>query len=124
MSEKHEPINLATVGDGAAVELFEQELERVLENVLDPNTEAETTRKIRIDITLKPNDQREVGAFVVEASSKLAPFKGRGTNVFIGVLNGTPTCVEANPKQIQMDWDAESKPTAIRGGADDGMGEA
>jgi hypothetical protein len=41
-------VSLETLGQGAAIELFSEELRKVLENVLDPNTKATATRSVTL----------------------------------------------------------------------------
>lgn len=43
-------ISLATLNKGAAIELFEQELKRVIENIADPNVEPTAKRKITLTV--------------------------------------------------------------------------
>lgn len=70
--------------DGAIVEQFDAEMQKVLENILDPNTEAMAARKITVNITLKPSDTRDVVGITCVTKTTLAPSKGVKTNVFIG----------------------------------------
>ena len=48
MYTAEEKINLSNLGNGAAKELFERELDRVLKDILDPNTEATAQREIYV----------------------------------------------------------------------------
>lgn len=57
MSEK---LSLVNLGGGAAVEMFDEALEKVLENILDPNTEAKTKRVITLKMTISPAENRGV----------------------------------------------------------------
>ena len=109
-----ETVSLPTIANGAATERFEDEMETVLDNILDPNTEAEVKRSITIKITLKPNADRDQAAVLIESSSKLAPFKAVGSGLFMGRRHGKACAVEHNPKQMQMAWDEESRPTPIK----------
>lgn len=47
MSER-EIVSLENIGRGAALERFDVELQKVLENVLDPNTKPTATRKVTL----------------------------------------------------------------------------
>ena len=106
-------IQLPTLANGAANELFEDELSKVLENILDVNTEAEATRSITLKLTVKPALDRDSAALKFEASSKLAPTLGVGTAMFIGKQDGRFIAVEHNPKQLQLDLDKARSPVQI-----------
>lgn len=106
-------LTLDTIANGAVPELFKQELDRVLANILDPNTPAEAKRSLRIDITIEPNDDRTAARHFVEVSSKLAPFKGAAGVMFVGRRRGEPVAVVSNLQQTQLKWDAEGAPRAL-----------
>jgi hypothetical protein len=75
-------------------------MQKVLENILDPNTEALAARKITVNITLKPSDTRDVVGITCVTKTNLAPSKGVKTNVFIGKDKGGQIgLTEIKPKQ-------------------------
>jgi len=112
--EEH-ALSLTTINRGAAVELFQQELEKVLENVLDPNTPAEAKRTITLKVTFVPNESRQSAQIAVEADSKLAPFNGVGGVCFVGRRRGRAMAIAHDPQQMQIRWDDEAKPRALPG---------
>lgn len=108
-------LSLDTIGGGAAAELFQQELDKVLENVLDPNTDPTAKRTITLKITIVPSESRTQAAVGVEADSRLAPFNGASGVVFVGRRMGRAIAVAHDPKQMQMKWDAADKPHVLPG---------
>ena len=46
------------IGRGAMLERFDYELERIIDNILDPNTPATKPRKIQLTLTLTPDADR------------------------------------------------------------------
>lgn len=83
-------------------------LERVTENIQDPNTDAEKVRKIVATITLRPNAERNYVATAVEVKTTLAPEIGAVTALNMGrdLRTGKVDCVEiANqiPGQLCVD---------------------
>lgn len=54
-------------------------MEAVARNIADPNTEAKTSRKITVTITLKPNEQRDFITTSITTKSTLAPTLGAVT---------------------------------------------
>ena len=59
--------------DGALTERFNYEMERVLQNVFDPNTNPKAKRQIQIVIDIVPNERRDAAEFKVDVKSKVAP---------------------------------------------------
>lgn len=110
-------VTLATIGGGAAEELFQAELDNVLNNILDPNTDPEAVRSITVKITFDPSNDREKCGVEVQASSKLAPNKCAKTVVHLGRKHGLAVAYEFNPKQAKLfDDPAEpAKPTLVTG---------
>jgi len=94
-----ERVSLDTIAGGAIGELFSEELMRVLANITDPNTDAKTSRKITIEVSFAPNEDRDETGVKVKCSSKLAGIKTVETRLFVGYSGGELTAVENNPKQ-------------------------
>ena len=88
------PITLATLGGGAAVEKFGRELEKVIENIKDPNTKPEAVREIVIKVKIAPDKDRSLGAISVSAASKLAPDDEFTTACALGVVGGKAVAME------------------------------
>lgn len=84
MSDKTIKLDLSQIGDGGLQEKVDKELERVIANILDPNTETKTARKLAITLTMKPDDTRQTVATAMEVKSTLAPQKAIATTVLIG----------------------------------------
>jgi hypothetical protein len=97
-------VGLATLKNGAAVELFDEEFRKVLENVADINTKPDAMREVTLKVKLKPSEDRALGAVEIIVTSKLAPFRPTSTTVYIG-RNGQAT--EYNPRQPQFSFPAE-----------------
>lgn len=102
-------VSLGEIGGGAAVELFGAEMEKVLANIADPNTDAEAKRTITVKVTIQPNDQRDIGETLIHVTSKLASAKPHGTVLFIGrERRGAPlVAIERNQRDVFEDADAE-----------------
>ena len=115
-------VSLATLGDGAAVELFNTELQRVLDNVVDENTQATVVREVTLKIKIKPQEDRDYGDVQIQCTSKLAPIAPFPTHFFIGKHKGRGVATEHNPKQMKV-FDDERPgtnvvPLAKEGGAE------
>lgn len=68
-------VTLDTINSGAAIDLFEEEFEKLLKNVADDNTEASKERSITVTLKVKPSKTREQAVTTVSVTSRLAPLK-------------------------------------------------
>lgn len=59
-------------------------LKKVIVNILDPNTETKTARKLVITLTMKSDDTRQTVSTTMEVKSTLAPQKAIATTVLVG----------------------------------------
>jgi hypothetical protein len=108
-------VTLDNLADGGAKELFEDELEKMLRNIADPNTEASFIREINLKVKVKPDEERQIGDVLVQATSRLAPARGVKTVFFMGRHSGKLVAVESNPKQMTFD-DLKTNIVPIEGG--------
>jgi hypothetical protein len=76
-------LNILNMAKGALVEQAEIEIQKILENIADPNTDEKKTRKLSITVSFKPLD-RESAAIEVVTKSTVSPYKPVTTQVFIG----------------------------------------
>lgn len=77
-------LNLSNLADGAVQEKMDHELKRVLQNILDPNTDFDKARTVTVTISMKSNEQRNSLTTDVSVKSKLAPQKSVSTTVLVG----------------------------------------
>ncbi|BDQ36343.1 hypothetical protein SYK_07030 [Pseudodesulfovibrio nedwellii] len=77
-------LSLATLGQGAAVEQFDIALGRALENILDVNTDGKAKRKVTLEVTLKPNADRNMANVSYQVKSKLANDEAIDTTFMFG----------------------------------------
>ncbi len=75
-------VSLETLGGGAAVERFNYELQRVLDNIGDINTKPTAARKVQLTITIAPNEERTGAAVLIDVKSTLASIKSEATRRF------------------------------------------
>jgi len=79
-----EEFNLLNAGGGAAFEKFAFALQDVLRNIQDPNTSFRDVRKINLEVTFKPYEDRSGADIVINCTQKLAPIVGFSSRVVIG----------------------------------------
>jgi hypothetical protein len=68
-------IELQTIQNGAVLDLFGEEFKKVLANIEDENTAANSERSITIKVAIKPDKTRRTGEIKVQVSSTLAKIK-------------------------------------------------
>lgn len=97
-------LTVSEMANGVIEERLTEELEKVLKNILDPNTEAKKQRKIKLELTIKPNEQRTMGEVVIATSSTLVSPKPVSTNIYMGAdpKTGAVGASEINPAQPQL----------------------
>ena len=97
-------VSLDNLRAGAVMEKFDDELKKVIENIMDPNTEAGKSRAINITVNIKPRkDEREVCAMDIVVKSKLAPTRSLQSQLAVGVNQyGEIAAKEYVPKQGEL----------------------
>ena len=105
---------LETLASGAAQELFELELRKVLTNIMDPNTNPTAMRKITLVVKYKPDETRDMCSMEVSCESKLAPHRPVPAVAFVGVdeETGEIAIKEASPEQGEL-FESIQKPGKI-----------
>lgn len=76
--------NLEEFAGGELSVQLNKALEKVTENIQDPNTDAQKVRKINVSISLRPNDERNFVSTTVETKLSLAPELGATTALSMG----------------------------------------
>lgn len=69
---------------GGAVERFHTELEKVIANIVDPNTPAKKPRKVKLEMVIKPNEQRNMAEVLVTTACTLQSPEPLETSIYIG----------------------------------------
>lgn len=115
-------INLNTFANGALAEQFNNEMQRIIENIDDPNTHAVASRKLTIEISFKPNQRRDGSQVQINAKSKLAPVIPVETTLMIGKdREGNVEAAEIGrqvPGQLEMDFSEIDTPNGNAGVVD------
>lgn len=100
--EQIKGLSLETLGGGAAVERFNRELAMVAANILDPNTPEKKSRKVTLEIVLKPVS-REHSVIEISTKTTLASATPCTTQILIGKdIDGSIVGREHNPTQIDL----------------------
>lgn len=113
---KKEMVTLDNLGGGAASEMFSDSLAKVIENIVNPNTKAETVRTITLKMKIKP-DKKQRTLCVVELScdEKLAAVLPFETAMFVGMEHGVVAATEYAPQQQTLFDQSTEKPAEGQG---------
>lgn len=97
---------------GAFIERVDYEMNKVIDNILDPNTKATAKRKITLTIELAPDDERQTIGVSVTAKSTLA------TSLYVtNDSNGELVVAEMVPQvpgQTAMDGTEQEAPKLLK----------
>lgn len=108
-------VNILELAKGAIAEQIDIEVAKAMANIVDPNTDAKTARKLTITLTLKPDENRETISISAQAKAALAPIKPISTTLVVGTnKDGQPIAAELtkqDPNQIEIF--TESEPTNV-----------
>lgn len=76
-------VDLNNFADGGLAEKFNDELQKVLENIADPNTDPTKVRSVTVTVSLKGDKKRELANTTIRATSKLAPYEDIETQIIM-----------------------------------------
>lgn len=95
--------NLEEFAGGKLSVQLNKALEKVTENIQDPNTDAQKVRKINVSISLRPNDERNFVSTTVETKLSLAPELGATTALSMGRDLQRWTAIKSNDHCLLSD---------------------
>ena len=83
MKESIEKLSAGSIAGGAVVEALDYEIQRALDNIIDPNTPAKGARTVTLQIKFVPEPDRCEAKVTFIAKSNLQPAEAVDTRVFI-----------------------------------------
>ena len=95
-------VDLVTMQRGVVIDMFNEEFEKVLNNIADDNVEPDAVRDITIKLQIKPDKTRKTAATKVDVNSKLAPVKSSDGMLFIGMEENKPVAYEDDCRQEDL----------------------
>jgi len=111
---------LSDLMDGSVEERFNKELDKVWQNVYDPNTDAKKVRTLTLKVKIIPNERRDSCDFRVNVTSSLAPYADLTQTVMLAVgSDGTIKATERTdqvPGQLDMAGNEAPLPQTIEFG--------
>lgn len=96
-------INIGNVCGGAMVEAFALKLQELLDNIMDPNTEARKKRELHLVLRLTPKDDRVQIDSEFECTTKLAGLIPTQSRMYIGRDEmGSLYALTEDPRQMHI----------------------
>lgn len=118
METKENRASILQMARGAIQERVDYEISKIVENILDCNTEPCLERKLTLTIKLKPDENRQYIKIAASAVSKLAPATPVGTTLGIAADgNGEMVIVESVPQvpgQMNLEGTEQEAPKMLR----------
>ena len=114
-----EKASILEMARGAIMEQVDGEISKIVENIIDPNTEAKKKRQLVLTIEFVPAADRSVVSVSAIARCKLQPANAIQTSLFVGVdgKTGEVVATEMTPNiagQIDLDGTEEDEPKILR----------
>lgn len=102
--------NISNIANGALVEQVDAEIEKVLSNIADVNTDPMKKRKITIALIFEGDSEREIADVSFETKSTLVPSRKQTTRIAFERHNNNMVAEELGRKQMkgQSKFDAET----------------
>lgn len=117
MANQIKNINILEVSQGAIREQIDIEIKKVLDNLLDPNTDFKAARTLTIELKLKNRtDKRDIVDLSGQAKVKLAPYNPIGATLYTEVTKNGIVAAELtkpDPNQISIDEEQGQATTNI-----------
>lgn len=118
MTTNDQRSSLLQMAKGAIQERVDYEVSRVVDNLLDMNTEAKAKRKVVLTIVMIPDEDRQVVKVEASAKSTLAPVTPVGTSLVITADgNGEMMLAEIVPQvpgQLSMTGEEQAAPKILK----------
>jgi len=107
MDHEKEEVSLGNLCGGAIEEVFQREFAAVLANIADVNTSAEAKRKISLEFTITPFEDRSGAQVTFSCKSKTVPIESVKGTVFLQRRGLVMVAVPHDPKQSRL-FDSKS----------------
>lgn len=112
--------SLSDLMDGSVEERFNAELDKVWQNVYDPNTDPKKARTLTLKVKIIPNERRDSCDFRVNVTSSLAPYEDLTQTVMLAIgADGQITATERTdqiPGQLDMEGNETPIPQTVNFG--------
>lgn len=74
--------------NGAALEMLNREIQKVADDIADPNKQTKAKRKVSLTLEFAPNEDGRMGSLAISVTSSLAKQNPAMASLFFGFENG------------------------------------
>lgn len=111
--------SILEMAQGAITEQVNTEVKKVVDNILDVNTEAKKKRQLILTVDFLPSTDRTQVSITASAKSKLLPNNAVQTTLYVGsdIATGEIQAVEMVPQipgQQSFDGDIQEEPKILK----------
>ena len=109
--------SILEMAHGAILERVDYEMAKILDNILDANTEATAKRRMTLTLTFAPDGERATVAVSATAKTTLAPTNPAVTSLYLTKREGKAQAVEMVPQipgQTSLDLEEQAMPSALK----------
>lgn len=109
--------SILEMAHGAILERVDYEMAKILDNILDANTEATAKRRMTLTLTFAPDGERATVAVSATAKTTLAPTNPAVTSLYLTEREGKARAVEMVPQipgQTSLDLEEQAMPSALK----------
>ncbi len=110
--------SIIDMAQGAVVERIDYEMSRMIDNIIDPNTDPKKKRTLTIKIDITPDAERQNLRTDISVSAKLQPTNPIPVPLYLTTdTNGEITAIEMTPQipgQMDMFGGEQTQPSEIR----------
>jgi len=103
MESEYSKLNLQNIANGAATELFNKELDSLIANIRDPNTDPEKVRSIKLEVTFHPSIDRSNANIQIKTKTNFAPIVPAHSSVFFFKKDGKVQAFNHDLRQDEFD---------------------
>lgn len=113
IEEYLDKVTLKALAAGAAGERFDHVMEDIIKNIRDVNTDAKAPRKISLEITVRPNEDREHAEATLVVKTTLSPIKSYAMAMYVRRDDEGQLCLTM--KSPQQDIEDQLDHTSVAG---------
>lgn len=104
---------------GAIMEQTDMEVGKIIQNILDPNTDPKKKRTLTLTVTFTPSGDRSTVTIDANAKSKLEPNNAIRTSLFVGANPNTGEFIATEmipnpPGQLDFNGEEQEEPKTIK----------
>lgn len=104
-------LSLENICQGALPEVFHRSIESIIENIRDPNTDAEAKRTLTLEFVFTPHADRSGADVTLKTKEKLAGLQSVKGAIFVSRMDGKLAAYPNDPRQELLFTSVEDRGT-------------